>query len=148
MPAFDIENDGAVLSANREATTLEDEWEWSNTRQLMAVVAPRNQACKGHLCTGCEWAKRWSHTASVPISPGCTPNPCATSRTANRLMTRPRANASFEWLPRILMVARRIPLALTSSRIGRILKFGVERHESSPRAAPSPKRGLGDVRRP
>ncbi|MHB8719726.1 MAG: SMODS domain-containing nucleotidyltransferase [Candidatus Dormibacteria bacterium] len=47
VPAFEIPVDRAVLIANREADTLEGEWEWSNTRVLMDVGAKRNQACDG-----------------------------------------------------------------------------------------------------
>ena len=45
VPAFDLGDD--VLIANREALTLEGEWERSNTRLLIRTVSQRNQDCVG-----------------------------------------------------------------------------------------------------
>ena len=67
VPAFEIPDDRAVLIANREADTLEGEWEWSNTRALMDVVAERNQACHGRFV---HWVRMGKEMAAHHIGDG------------------------------------------------------------------------------
>jgi Second Messenger Oligonucleotide or Dinucleotide Synthetase domain len=67
VPAFEIPGDRAVLIANREADMVDDEWEWSNTRLLIDVVAERNQACDGRFV---HWVRMGKEMAAHRIGEG------------------------------------------------------------------------------
>lgn len=57
VPAFEIPGERAVLIATRDAQSIADEWEWSNTRDLIDVVATRNDACGGRFIHWVRMAK-------------------------------------------------------------------------------------------